>query len=101
MKVKIGELKTHLSKYLRQLEQGEGRIDVCVREDTVAYLTSARSSYKENAEKRDLEKHLESAGIEVSQWGTSQASPIEQGGTCENPAEGPNSIERIRRERNW
>ena len=101
MKVKVGELKTHLSKYLRQLKQDEERIEVCVREDTVAYLTSAKAKPTNNAEKRRIAQQLASAGIEVSQWGANGISAPENGGTCSRPAEGPNSVESIRRERSW
>lgn len=101
MKVKIGELKTHLSKYLRQLERDEERIEVCVREDTVAYLTSAKAEPANDTEKRQIAQHLESVGIEVSQWGANRISVPAKGGTCKHPAEGANSVESIRQERNW
>ncbi len=39
MKVKIGELKTHLSKYVQSVRDGGEPIEVCVRGKTVAYLT--------------------------------------------------------------
>ena len=38
MRVKIGELKTHLSSYLRKLEEDGEALEVCVRERPVAYL---------------------------------------------------------------
>jgi len=39
MKVKVGQLKTHLSRYLKDVKETGESIEVCVREDTVAYLT--------------------------------------------------------------
>jgi len=42
MKVKVSELKTNLSRYLKHLDEA-GTIEVCLREEPVAYLVSARS----------------------------------------------------------
>ena len=104
MKVKIGELKTHLSKYLRDLEGSDEPIEVCVREDTVAYLSSAKAEDSRNPSSerlnRRLNRRLEAAGITVSRWGNA-AEPLRSPGRCENPAGGPNSVETIRRERNY
>jgi prevent-host-death family protein len=41
MKVKVGELKTHLSSYLRKVEADGETLEVCVRERPVAYLIPA------------------------------------------------------------
>lgn len=41
MKVKVGELKTHLSSYLRKVEEDGEALEVCVRERPVAYLVPA------------------------------------------------------------
>ena len=100
MKVKVGELKTHLSKYLRDLEGSEEPIEVCVREETVAYLRSAKAENGGNPDAAKLDRRLEAAGITVSQWGAA-ADPLHSPGRCENPAGGDNSVETIRRERNY
>lgn len=100
MKVKIGELKTHLSKYLRDLEGSDEPIEVCVREDTVAYLSSAKAEDSGNPSSARLNRRLEAAGITVSRWGNA-AEPLRSPGHCENPVGGPNSVETIRRERNY
>lgn len=99
-KVKIGELKTHLSKYLRELEGSDEPIEVCVREDTVAYLSSAKAEERENPDSARLKRSLEAAGVTVSQWGC-PGEPLRSPGRCDAPAGGPNSIETIRRERNY
>lgn len=39
IKVKVGQLKTHLSRYLKNIKETGEPIEVCVREDTVANLT--------------------------------------------------------------
>jgi len=100
MKVKIGEMKTHLSKYLRDLEGSDEPIEVCVREDTVAYLSSAKAVVSGNSGSARLNRRLEAAGITVSRWGNA-AEPLRSPGRSENPVGGPNSVETIRRERNY
>lgn len=100
MKVKIGELKTHLSKYLRDLEGTDEPIEVCVREETVAYLRSAKVEDRGNPNSARLSRRLEAAGITVSQWGY-DTEPLGSPGRCENPAGGPNSVETIRQQRNY
>jgi len=99
-KVRIGELKTHLSKYLRELEGSDEAIEVCVREDTVAYLRSAKAEDRQNPVAARLKRNLEAAGVTVSQWGCPVES-LQSPGRCEAPAGGPNSIETVRRERNY
>lgn len=42
MKIKTGELKTHLSHYLKKVRENGERLEVCVREETVAYLIPAQ-----------------------------------------------------------
>jgi antitoxin (DNA-binding transcriptional repressor) of toxin-antitoxin stability system len=100
MKVKIGELKTHLSKYLRNLKESDEPIEICLREDTVAYLTAAKSEDSGNPDPAGLKRRLEAAGIFVSKWG-SAADPLRAAGRCETPAGGPNSVETIRQERSY
>lgn len=100
MKVKIGELKTHFSKYLRGLKESDEPIEVCVREDTVAYLTSAKAGDSGYHDPAGLNRRLEAAGITVSKWG-STAAPLCAVGRCESPAGGSNSVETIRQERSY
>ncbi len=42
MQVKTGDLKTHLSHYLRHVQETGEEIEVCVREQPVAYLTRTK-----------------------------------------------------------
>jgi antitoxin (DNA-binding transcriptional repressor) of toxin-antitoxin stability system len=44
MKVMSAELKTHLGKYLRAVEQDRVTLEVCLRDRTVAYLVPASGS---------------------------------------------------------
>ena len=61
MKVKVGELKTHLSSYLRKIEESGEPIEVCVRERAVAYLTPVRKESESGDE--TLINRLQRAGI--------------------------------------
>lgn len=69
MKVKSAELKTHLSQYLRMVQEtGEG-IEVCVRDKSVAYLSPAKED--PNCESRTvairkLEAAFQTVGITLS-----------------------------------
>lgn len=100
MKVKVGELKTHFSKYIRELEDNDEPIEVCVREETVAYLVSAKDERRAPHKDARLMQRLEAVGIRVSQWG-GPAEPLRPVGMSEKPVGGPNSIESIRGERNY
>jgi len=79
MKVKIGELKTHLSRYLRQLAEDGEPIEVCVREEPVAWLTRARAA----AAAVDLQPHeqvvrgLERSGLRLSAAPRAVAPPCD------------------------
>lgn len=101
MRVKLGELKTHLSKYLRRIDNDGQTIEVCVREDAVAYLTSARTHDSTEQAKQQLAQQLQAVGIQVSQWGSRAPLDLGPQGNCHNPAGGPNSVESIRQERDW
>jgi antitoxin (DNA-binding transcriptional repressor) of toxin-antitoxin stability system len=96
MRVKIGELKTHLSKYLRKLEQDGELIEICVRETPVAYMTPVGKSASE-AEKQ----LLETACICVTQWGKEGIVKIDPPTEGYQKVEGFNSVESMRRERKW
>lgn len=67
MKVNVADLKAHLSRHLRQLREQGGRIDVCLREETVAYLTAADASPPEKPAEVDpvLKRNLQSKGLVI------------------------------------
>jgi antitoxin (DNA-binding transcriptional repressor) of toxin-antitoxin stability system len=74
MKVKVGELKTHLSKYLHDLQAGGDTIEVCVREKVVAYL-SPITSQKSDSQQEDVRRALAQSGLKVSYSGLSKTKP--------------------------
>jgi antitoxin (DNA-binding transcriptional repressor) of toxin-antitoxin stability system len=102
MKVKVGQLKTHLSRYLKDVKETGESIEVCVREDTVAYLTPSAPPGTASLPQPDLElaRQLKADGISVTRWGHKPSSLLRPG-KCTAPAKGSNSVESIRAEKNW
>ncbi len=68
MRVKIGELKAKLSAYLKQVRDSGEPIEVCAREDPVAYLVPVGSGNDSEAARgeEELRQRLESMGF--YQW---------------------------------
>jgi antitoxin (DNA-binding transcriptional repressor) of toxin-antitoxin stability system len=56
VKVKIGELKARLSHYLRLVKESGDAIEVCAREETVAYLVPVNQRAPNPAELREMER---------------------------------------------
>jgi antitoxin (DNA-binding transcriptional repressor) of toxin-antitoxin stability system len=66
VKVKVADLKAHLSQHLRQLRETGNPIEVCVRENPVAYLTRAEAGVPDVAGARaaeELRLRLRAAGL--------------------------------------
>ncbi len=66
MQVKTGELKTHLSHYLRHVQETGEEIEVCVREQPVAYLTRSKEdtmNATHQIERRQLETAFQTVGL--------------------------------------
>ena len=66
MRVKSAELKTHLSHYLRLVQETGEDIEVCVRETPVAYLTRTKEAPVNaalNLETRQLEAAFLTVGL--------------------------------------
>ena len=102
MKVKVGQLKAHLSRYLKDVGESGEPIQVCVREDTVAYLTPSRESHAGSTviPESELARQLAAEGLNITHWGRkSTAAPTP--GCCASPTEGSNSVQSIRAEKNW
>jgi antitoxin (DNA-binding transcriptional repressor) of toxin-antitoxin stability system len=105
MKVKTGELKTHLSRYLRQLQDSDESIEVCVRERPVAYLTSIKGAAMGdvlNRETAALKERLQSAGLTLRGNPPRPATPVPVPPQVAGDGRTDiNSIEEIRATRNW
>ncbi|MFW5874548.1 MAG: hypothetical protein ACOCVJ_04025 [Verrucomicrobiota bacterium] len=102
MKVKVGQLKAQLSRYLKEVRASGKPIEVCVREETVAYLTPTIGAQGDSAARPDPElvRQLAADGLVVTKVGQ-QSTACPTPGRCANPAGGPNSVESIRSEKNW
>lgn len=101
MRVKIAELKTHLSKYVQSVRDGNEPIEVCVREQTVAYLTRAPSSPDiESPEQVLCKERLARKGVRITSRGIVTRKVLTPG----NPQDGRNvgnSVLAIREEKEW
>ena len=64
MRVKVSKLKTHLSSYLKNLDQA-GEIEICLREDPVAYLVPVGAKNKSSA--KVLHEKVSSVGLTLYQ----------------------------------
>lgn len=103
VKVKSAELKIHLGRYLRQVEQEGATLEVCVRERTVAYLVPARPAdgWGKGAEAGVLSS-LKPLGLNVS-----RATRSSGGGTLPDPVQAGDgredivTVEELRRGRDW
>lgn len=73
MKVKVGELKTHLSSYLRKVEEDGETLEVCVRERPVAYLVPAPADGAIGDATRGLTGRLQAQGLVVAGLAAQQA----------------------------
>jgi len=64
VKVKVGDLKTHLSRYLRTVDETGLTLEVCVRDETVAYLVpaNAKGASVQDAD-RKLRQHLSDVNL--------------------------------------
>jgi antitoxin (DNA-binding transcriptional repressor) of toxin-antitoxin stability system len=66
MRVKTAELKTHLSHYLRLVQETGEDIEVCVRDTPVAYLTRTKEVSMNTAlqiESREIEAAFQTVGL--------------------------------------
>lgn len=101
MKVKVGQLKAHFSKYLKSVQETGESIEVCVREKGVAYLAPLPGSEPAGPlVDKQLEARLESAGLRVTHWGSSaefQPTP----GKAGDGKSLSNTIVAMRDERDW
>ena len=73
MKVKVSELKTHLSSYLKNINEA-GEIEVCLREEPVAYLISAEK--RSRGEARRLADCVDASGLVLSKASEQGAQPV-------------------------
>lgn len=74
MKIKVADLKANLSRHLRQLRQTGEVIEVCVREDSVAYLSPVHKKGAEEARAEDaMRLRLRRSGLILAKEGSPPA----------------------------
>ena len=99
MKIKIGELKTHLSKRIKEVNASQEPLEVCVREETVAYLVPV-SHHTHGQMDNDIEKKLNLRGLTLTQSGKkSDIRPLPVPRKDQKFAW--NSVVEIRKEKDW
>ena len=105
MKVKVADLKAHLSRHLRQLKKTGETIEVCVREDSVAYLTPASAGVPDqNAARHNdaLRLRLHAAGLVMATEGkTPQPLPAIQASVARDGRTDIATAAALRAERDW
>jgi antitoxin (DNA-binding transcriptional repressor) of toxin-antitoxin stability system len=109
MRVKTAELKTHLSHYLRLVQETGEDIEVCVRDTPVASLTRTKEVSMNTAlqiESRQLETAFQTVGLTLV---APVAAPSEQPITRRMPTlsisgdqrTDVDTIQETRRQRDW
>lgn len=79
MRIKVADLKANLSRHLRNLRKSGEPIEVCVREEPVAYLTSTSGEPPDPKASRlegELVEKLKAAGLVLVTRGPAQPTPI-------------------------
>lgn len=100
MRVKLAKLKTHLSRYLRELESNREPLEVCVREKTVAYLTPATTSGNESG--NHLRSLAQEAGLKlVAARSTPASIPLDSPAAAGDGRTDINSTGAMRHCREW
>lgn len=76
MKVNVGKFKAHLSQYLRELDDQNEPLEICVHDKTVAYLTSTNKMH-ERPDGLDFNT-LRSTGLELLPAQSAQTIPLDK-----------------------
>jgi antitoxin (DNA-binding transcriptional repressor) of toxin-antitoxin stability system len=97
MKVKIGELKTHLSKYLRQMQESREPIEVCMREEPVAYLAPLVEKAPGAEQSRALQQaRLAEVGLSLANGCGAVVRPREFEPAPSPPGDGRRGVDTVR-----
>lgn len=104
MKVKVADLKANLSQYLRRVRETGERIEVCVREDKVAYLTSAADGVPDAAAVREsdaLRRRLHEAGLTLVYEGAARPLPDVKASMAGDRRTDVATVAAMRAEKGW
>lgn len=104
MKVKIAELKAKLSQHIRYVRTSGDRIEVCIREEPVAYLTAVggEEAIREAEVAARAKARLRDAGLSLVQTPVPRANlPKIHPSIAGDGQEDVNTVESIRKEKSW
>ncbi|NBD38457.1 MAG: type II toxin-antitoxin system prevent-host-death family antitoxin [Verrucomicrobia bacterium] len=77
MKVKVAELKAHLSKYLRRVRESDEPVEIYLREEPVAYLVSQPGQPADGESTAALKERLRQVGLGLAVDRREATSPAE------------------------
>jgi antitoxin (DNA-binding transcriptional repressor) of toxin-antitoxin stability system len=101
MRVKIADLKTNLSRYVQSLRDGGDPIEVCVRDQPVAYLTAAPGEAVDRRQQlAEAEQRLARRGVVIRQRVTNSRR-VYLPGAADDGLSLTNSVVVMRAERDW
>lgn len=104
MKVKVAELKAHLSKYLRRVRESDEPVEIYLREEPVAYLVSKPGKRADGESAALLKEGLRQVGLALAGDRREAASPAEFQPRPRPPGdkrEVANSVVSMRREKDY
>ncbi len=96
----VGELKANLSRVLREMRASGEKIEVCVREETVAYLAPVGASIPHSPEEI-ARAQLSAAGLRVQPPACSGKAPIPTVNLAGDARRDISTIEVLREEKDW
>lgn len=102
MKVKVGQLKAHLSHYVRSVQENQEPIEVCVREKPVAYLIPIRKQTGDaSGLDEDLMDRLRASGITATPPRRPKGDWTPRPGRARDGREPENTVVAMRGEKAW
>lgn len=96
----MGEAKTHLSRLVKEVNETGEPLELCVREETVAYLMPAKKRSQEEIEREELQKKLKEVGLIMTKWPKTPPSPCPVQPT-ESPLREGNAVLEMRAEKDY
>ena len=104
MRVKIASLKANLSRYVRQVQRTGEPVEVCVREDAVAYLAPAGPAAPDAEAARAagaLRARLRAAGLRLVGEPVGTPLPAITAATAGDRRTDRATVAELRAERGW
>ena len=96
MRVKVGQLKTHFSKYLRRLKESREPIEVCLRDQPVAYLVPYDADDRGAGDARLLQQRLAAVGLSLADAAGVVLSPAAFTPAPAPPGDGRQGVDTVR-----